>query len=188
MGRWTGQDNATLLGGLRACVRVCVREGVAEISMRMRASCCCSCRDWEAKYFALHMSGLGRGGKVMRAGKMDWRRRGTTAPIAVYCSPAAACTLSNRARWSFFGFQLVCAADAAALEREDTKEASKQASFYHQRRQTPSQYHSSPPALSIPPAHLLRPLARGALRTDRQASPPNAGKHAAARCTILTGR
>ena len=36
MGRW---DSATPLGGLRACVR----EGVAEISMRMRANCSCSC-------------------------------------------------------------------------------------------------------------------------------------------------
>jgi len=97
--------------------------------MRMRANCCCSCRDWGGEVFALHISGLGRGGKVIRAGKKDWRRRGTTAPIAVYCSRAAACTLSNRARWGFFGFQLVCCCCCCCCRSgKGRHEGSKQAS------------------------------------------------------------
>lgn len=33
-------------------------------------------RGWGGKVFALHMSGLGSGGKVMRVGEKDWRGRG----------------------------------------------------------------------------------------------------------------
>lgn len=178
MGRWKGQDSATPLGG------ACVREGVAEISMWMRANCSCSCRVGvgEAKYLpftCLNWEGEGKiCGRERRIGGEEGRLHRLR-----YIAAGPPHALSNRARWSFFGFQPVCAACAAApaaaapLGREGTKEAraSKQASFHHQRRQTPSRYHPSPPSPSIPPAHLLRPLARGAPRTDRQASPPNTG-------------
>ena len=43
-------------------------------------------RGWGGKVFALHMSRLGSGGKVMQAGEKDWRGRGMTALIAAYCT------------------------------------------------------------------------------------------------------
>lgn len=64
-------------------MRACVREGGGDLhadALQLLG------RGWGGKVFALHMSRLGRGGKVMRVGEKDWRGGGMTAPIAVYCT------------------------------------------------------------------------------------------------------
>lgn len=185
MGRWTGQDSATPLGGLRACVRVCVRDGVAEISMRMRANCCCSCRDWGGEVFALlDWEGEGRlCGRERRIGGEEGRLHRLR-----YIAAGPPHALSPTERAGAFLVSSSCVLLLLLLWKGKTrrKQASKQAFTtnagkpHHNTTQARLLYQSLPLTFC--------PLARGALRTDRQASPPNAGKHAAARCTILTGR
>ena len=107
------------------------------------------------------------GGREGLEGKRD-----VTAPIAYI-----ALLQSSALELFWFPARVCCSCCCSGKGRQEgtSKQALKLSSFHHQRRQTPSQYHPSPPSPSIPPAHPLRPLARGAPRTDQQASPPNAG-------------
>jgi hypothetical protein len=152
MGRW---DSATPLGGLRACVRACVREGVVEISIRMRANCCCTAESGLGRR-SIHPSHvwIGKGREGYAGGKEGLEEKRDDCTDCGILQPAGRIHSLQSSALELFWFPARVCAAALGREGKGRDEASKQASFHHQRRQAPSQYHSSPPSPSIPPAHL----------------------------------
>lgn len=182
MGRWTGQDGATPLGGLRACVRACVK-GWRRSPCGCAQTAAAAAGIGEAKYLpftCLDWEGEGRlCGRERRIGGEEGRLHRLR-----YIAAGLPHALFPIERAGAFLVSSSCAA-AVAGRKTRRKQASKQAFTtnaakpHHNTTQARLLYQSLPLTFC--------PLARGALRTDRQASPPNTGKHAAARCTILTG-
>lgn len=164
MGRW---DSATPLGGLRACVRACVK------GWRRSPCGCAQTAESGLGRRSIHPSHvwIGKGREGYAGGKEGLEEKRDDCTDCGILQPVGGMHSLQSSALELFWFP----ARVCCCSGKGRHEASKQASFHHQRRQTPSQYHSSLPSPSIPPAHLLRPLARGALRTDRQASPPNTG-------------